>query len=371
MEKPIRILQVCTVLNRGGLETNLMNYYRHIDRSKIQFDFIMHRFDENAYEKEIRDLGGKVYRLPPIHPINMIKYNKQATDFFQKHKEYQIIHNHTSELSYPLFAVSQKMNIPVHIIHAHNSSIDKDFKSFFRLLFRFFVRRKAKHLFTCGEDAAFWLFGKNNRLPVYLMPNAIDTHKFCWDATVANKVRDEMKIVGKMNFVHVGRFNKQKNHIFLLKVFEKIITHNPEASLYLVGDGELRPEIEKMISDLKLQQNVHLLGVKENINEILQAMNFFIFPSLFEGLPVSLVEAQASGLKCFISDGVPSEGILVENLVEVISLKRSPKEWAEIILQNLEYERKDVSDIIRAKGYDIRANAKKLEEKYLELAQRR
>jgi Glycosyltransferase len=199
------------------------------------------------------------------------------------------------------------------------------------------------------------------------MTNAIETSNFVWNSELRENVKLKENITGNFNFISTGRFNTQKNHLFMLDVFAELVRQKPEAHLYLVGDGELRPEIEKKIADKKLQDKVHLLGVRDNIHELLQAMDYFLFPSLFEGLGIAFIEAQTAGLKCFISDGVPAEGILVEENVKVISLKKSAKEWSEIILPNLEYERKDTSQTVKDAGYDIVENAKKLEEKYLEL----
>ncbi len=365
--KPIRILQVFTVLNRGGAETNMMNYYRHMDRTKFQFDFLVHRFEEGAFEDEITELGGRVFRIRPLHPLTFRKYNHEVKNFLKKNNDYNIIHNNTSELGYFMLNISNALGFPVHIVHAHNSEVVRDLKSFFRYLWRVGVRKGTNQYFTCGKDAAIWLFGKEKAKEAWQMTNAIETSNFVWNSELRENVKLKENITGNFNFISTGRFNTQKNHLFMLDVFAELVRQKPEAHLYLVGDGELRPEIEKKIADKKLQDKVHLLGVRDNIHELLQAMDYFLFPSLFEGLGIAFIEAQTAGLKCFISDGVPAEGILVEENVKVISLKKSAKEWSEIILPNLEYERKDTSQTVKDAGYDIVENAKKLEEKYLEL----
>lgn len=365
--KPIRILQVFTVLNRGGAETNMMNYYRHMDRSRFQFDFLVHRFEEGAFEEEIKQMGGRIFRIRPLHPQTFNRYRREADDFFKQHDSYDIIHNHTSELGYFLLQKSQEYGVPIHIIHAHNSEMDRDFKSIFRMIWRRLLRKKAHHFFTCSFDASKWMLGEDRATEAWQMNNAIDTDAFRYCPAVRENLRQKENIVGRFNFVHTGRFNKQKNHLFLLEVFAEVVRLQPEARLYLVGDGDLRPQIEERIRQLNLMDHVNLLGVRSDVHELLQAMDYFIFPSLFEGLPVSLIEAQTSGIRCIISDGVPAEGILIDDNVQVLSLKNTAKEWAAQICLHLDYERKDVSEIIKEKGYDIHDNVRKLEEKYTEL----
>ncbi len=365
--KPIKILQVCTVLNRGGAEVNLLNYYKHIDREKFHFDFLVHRFEEGALEKEIEEMGGRIFRISPLHPFTFRKCKREMRKFLDNHRDYDIIHNNTSELGFFMLKISRKLGFPIHIIHAHNSEIERDLKSPFRYLWRNRIRNISDNHFTCGKDAAIWLFGEKKAKEAWQMNNAIETQNFIWNPKSANQIKECENISGNMNFIHAGRFFRQKNHIFMLDVFAEIVKQKPEAKLYLAGDGELKTDIENKIKDYQLEKNVILLGVRNDVNQLLQAMDYFLFPSLFEGLPLAFIEAQATGIKCFISDGVPKEGILVKENVEVIPLQKSAKEWAETILKNLQYDRKDTSEVIRNTGYDIAENAKKLEEKYLEL----
>ena len=197
--------------------------------------------------------------------------------------------------------------------------------------------------------------------------NAIDIDDYYFKSEIRESYRKKIVEIQKINIVHIGRFNLPKNHLFLLDVFAEIIKKNDNYKLFLVGDGELKPQILNKIKELDLENKVQLLGIRNDIPELLQAMDIFLFPSLFEGLPVSLVEAQSTGIKCVISDGVPEEAILIPENVEVISLKKSAKEWADKILQIQNFDRKDVSEMIKEKGYDIKENAKKLEEKYTQL----
>lgn len=367
--KPIKVLQVFTILNRGGAETNIMNYYRNIDRSSIQFDFLVHREEPGAYEKEIMELGGKIYRLPPVHPLHLQKYKAAVNEFFDRHPYYQIIHGQNSELGVFIYEEARRRGIAVIIAHAHNAPRWRvyDLKFIFRELWKYRMRKSVNSFFTCGEDAAQWLFGKKRARNAFLMTNAVDTGTFRFSAEVRSEVRKRLGREDTKNIIHVGRFNRQKNHGFLLQIFATLLEKDPAYHLYLVGEGELQPEIEAQIEALNMVDHVTLLGVRPDVNELLQAMDVFLFPSFFEGLPVSLVEAQASGIHCVISDGISSEAVLVPENVTVIPLKESPEFWAQRILSLDLSNRKDVSEIIIGKGYDIKENAKKLENKYLDL----
>lgn len=365
--EPIRVLQVFTILNRGGAETNIMNYYRHIDRGKFHFDFVVHRPQEGVFEKEIKSLGGNIYRLPPVHPLLLKKYRKAVREFLNEHTGYDIIHGNTSELGFVIAEEASRLRIPVIIGHAHSRPRIIDQKTIFRNMWKRELRKHIHVPFTCSGEAAEWLFGKEMAAKAFQLNNAVSVEKFAFQPAKALEMKAKLNHTGALCFLHVGNFTAAKNHLFLLEVFAHIHLHKPESRLLLVGDGERRKIIENKIAQLGLEESVKLLGVRADVHELLQAADYFLFPSVFEGLPVSLVEAQASGIRCFISDGIPAEALLVKENVEVISLKKSAKEWAEIILQNLEYKRKDTSDIIREKGYDIKENVKKLEEKYEEL----
>lgn len=365
----VRVLQIFTILNRGGAETNIMNYYRNIDRSKIQFDFLVHRAEPGAYEAEIESLGGKIYRLPAVHPLNLKKYRAEVSKFFEMHPGYDIIHGQNSELGVFIYEEAKRRGVPVIIAHAHNAPHfrDYDLKFFFREIWKRRMRQSITSQFTCGNEAANWLFGKKRAADSFLMNNAVDTEKFRFNAEICEDLRKKLNQVQTTNIIHVGRFNKQKNHLFLLQIFAELLRKDPLHHLFLVGEGELLPQIQQAVNKRSLQENVTLLGNRNDVRQLLHAMDVFLFPSLFEGLPVSLVEAQASGIQCVISDGIPQEAILVPESVTVVSLKQNARYWAEEITKLKFNLRKDVSGIILQKGYDIKENARKLEEKYFQL----
>ncbi|WHF51443.1 glycosyltransferase family 1 protein [Chryseobacterium gotjawalense] len=366
--KPLKVLQVFTVLNRGGAETNLMNYYRQMDRDRVHFDFLVHRQEEGAYEQEIKKMGGEIFRLPALHPMQIKHYKAAVRKFFDDNPGYQIIHGQCSELGIFIYREAKKRKIPVIIAHAHNSKMDWDQKALFRILWKHGMRKYINTYFSCGQDAAKWLFGKKMAAKAYQMNNAVNTDDFVFNPSLRERMRSKLHAENSFNVIHVGRFNIQKNHCFLIHIFSEIVKINPQSKLFLVGEGELKKEIETKIHQLNLTEKVEFLGLRSDVADLLQAMDVFVFPSWFEGLPVALVEAQTSGILCAVSDAIPREAVLVPDIVEVCSLQDSAKYWAEkMIKRHLTFIRTDVSHHITKVGYDIKTNASKLEQKYSDL----
>ena len=366
MKEPIRVLQLFTVLNRGGAETNIMNYYRKIDRTKIQFDFIVHRQEIGAFEQEILSLGGRIFRLPPINPFKLKNYKKQLNYFFDNNN-YSIIHGHCCELGYYIYKEASKRKLPVIIAHGHYTKHIFDLKLPFKL---FWKKRMLKYLntfFSCGQQASVSLFGKKLANQAFIMKNAIDSNDFKYNEFKNLEKRLELNAQQTINIINVGSFVKSKNHDFAIDVFNGFLKIHPNSKMFFVGKGKLFEALKNKINKLNLQEKILFLGVRNDVNQILQAMNFLLFPSIDEGLPVSLIEAQAAGLKCFISDGVPIESILINENVEVIALKKSPEFWAKQIFKSINHQKQDVSKNIIESGYDINLNVRILENKYLEL----
>ena len=355
---PIRILHIVTYMGRGGLETMLMNYYRAIDRAKVQFDFLTHRDFRADYDDEIEALGGKIYRLPNLNPFSR-SYLGALDRFFREHPEYRIVHSHLDCMSAIPLKAAKKHGVPVRIGHAHNSNQPRDAKYLLKLFYKRMIAGQATQLFACSEEAGRWMFGNAD---FRVLNNAIDAGKYAFDADIRSTVRHELGLPADALVVgHVGRFDPLKNHRFLVEIFEKM----PEdARLLLVGDGVLRPDVEQQAEALGIRDRVLFTGVRTDVDRLLQAMDVFLMPSLFEGLPVSIVEAQAAGLPCLISDKVPIECKKTE-LVTQIPLEASPDEWAEAVLSAAEAPRGDTLSRIREAGFDIRANAEWLQNYYL------
>lgn len=360
----IRVLQIVTDMRCGGLENMLMNYYRNIDRNVIQFDFLTHRSTETDFNAEIRKLGGKIYHLPRLNPFSPF-YLHALDTFFDEHQEYRIIHVHQDCMSGVILKVAKNHGISVRIAHSHSSRQTKDIKYPLKLLFRHIIPKYATHLLACSEAAGKWMFCGAEFL---VLKNAIDASKYRWNVNKRNDMRrtfgvsDDELLIG-----HIGRFSPPKNHLFLLKVFAKINSQT-KAKLLLVGDGVLRDDIEKTIYELELEKNVILTGVRNDIPDLLQMMDVFVFPSIYEGLPVTVVEAQASGLPVLISDRVPLECKFTD-FVEQVPLTAGEDEWVYRTICASHILRRDTFCDVKEAGFDIVDQAGNLTTWYLKLYQ--
>lgn len=359
---PIRVLQIVTYMGRGGLETMLMNYYRQIDRSKVQFDFLVHRDFEADYDKEILAMGGKIYHVSRLIPWSKA-YRSELKNFFRAHPEYTIVHVHQDCLSAVALQCAEECGIPVRIAHSHNKSQDKNIKYFIKLHYMKQIPAYATKLFACGNAAGNWMFQGQ---PFQILNNAIDTKKYTYSEQVVVEVRKEFDMGNCKVIGHIGRFNPQKNHTFLIDIFSEIKKIQPDAKLLLVGGGDGMTAIQQKVNELNLTDSVIFTGVRSDVHRLLQAMDVFVFPSLYEGLPVTMIEAQAAGLPCVISDHVPDECIVTQDLVTIQKLSDSPESWATHIVSRINIDREDTREEIKSYGFDIAENAKWLEEFYLE-----
>lgn len=361
----IRILQVVTHMERGGLESMLMNYYRHIDREKVQFDFLVHRQERAVFDDEIESLGGKIYRLPRLVPWSKA-YLSELKCFFDEHPEYEAVHVHQDCLSSVILKAAAQHHIPVRIAHSHNANQDKNLKYPIKLWYKRSIPKYATNLFACGKDAGDWMF---SGAPYQIINNAIDAAAYAYEPEKRAEMRCQLGLTDELVVGHVGRFNQQKNHPFLLEVFAALLKKEPHAVLLLVGGGEDMPKIQAKAQTLGIAERVRFLGVRSDVADLMQAMDVFVFPSLYEGLPVTMVEAQASGLPCVISDKVPSECILTDGLVDILPLLANPDAWAAKILEKRRILRTGHHTEITAHGFDITTEAVKLQKFYLEAAE--
>lgn len=357
----IRILHVVTYMGRGGLETMIMNYYRHIDRSKVQFDFLVHRDFKADYDDEIIKLGGKIHRIPRLIPWSH-GYRKSLNNFFRTHPEYKIVHVHQDCLSAIILKAAKKYNVPVRIAHSHSSNQDKNLKLLIKLYYRRKIKKFSTDLFACGKEAGDWMFiGEKYQI----IHNAIDSNLYTYNEEKCKKVRRELDIPNDVFVIgHVGRFNTVKNHSFLLDIFSALKKYKKDSILVLVGDGELREKIEKKATELGIKDSIIFTGVRSDVADIMQAMDCFVFPSLYEGLPVTLIEAQAAGLHCVVSEKVSVE-CNKTGLVERVSLDEPKEIWAECILNKIGLNRQNATEMIKKAGYDININVQQLQNYYL------
>lgn len=370
MNEPIRILNLFTVMNRGGAETMVMNYYRAIDKSKIQFDFMVHRQERGAYDDEIEAMGGRIFRMCPIYPQNLFRYKRMLKEFFDNHPEYQILHSHMSELGYFAFKEAIRHHVPVRICHAHNApvfsseTVIEKLKQVSRELLALQMRKLSTDYFTCSQIAGEWLFGKKNGEKLIFMRNAIDAVTFAYNRANAQKVKAEFGWTNKFVIGHVGRFCPQKNHDFLIDIFHRFHAKHPESVLVLVGSGELQYTIQKKVKRLGLEKYVCFLGDRSDMPNVYQAFDAFLFPSFYEGLPVSLIEAQASGLPCVISDTISKQTRLVPAYYP-ISLKGKTEQWVTQLERCMELLHTDTTSMIKDAGFDIHNNAEWLMNYYI------
>ncbi|MFC5542451.1 glycosyltransferase [Ureibacillus suwonensis] len=365
----IKVLVFGMFTGIGGVETYLMNLYRNIDRTKIQFDFVVP--GENCYyEEEIKKLGGEIFYITPKRVnllgniIDLIRVLKNCK------KTHKIVYFNLSVLYYNLpFIFAKLLKYTSIIAHAHSSGgkvKKRNIRYFLHCLNRIYVGKAASHLLTCSTSAAEWIFGKDalkNR-KVMLVPNAIPTELYRYNVKTRDIIRKELNINEDTIVVgHVGRFSYIKNQLFLIEIFGKIQEKRKNSVLMLVGDGDLKSEIKDKISRLNLNDRVILTGARSDVPKLLQAMDVFVLPSLHEGLPFVLIEAQAAGLDCFVSkDVIPTESDIT-GLVNFISLDYGATYWAEQIMSKIsKSERIDVTDRIKESGYDIKEMAKKIED---------
>lgn len=350
---PIRVLQVVTVMNRGGLETMLMNYYRHIDRNRVQFDFMVHRSEQGHYDDEIRRLGGRIYVMPPIRPGTYRSYFKLLDHFFAEHDEYKIVHSHINENSSFVLRAAYKAGVPCRIAHSHSSHSILDLKYPFRLYARSKMKDVPNYYFACSKQAGKWLFGNKvvQHRKLHVLNNAIQLDEFAPNELVRKEMRKELDLEQKLVIGHVGRFDAKKNQDFAIDVFHAVLKREPQAFLLLVGEGHLQEQMRKKVEKLGISNHVKFLGVRTDISRLMQAMDLFLFPSISEGFPVVLVEAQAAGLRCVVSDTITPE-VELSGRVAFMSLKASPQHWAGKIL-SLTVEHENTLDSLRHNGYDI------------------
>ena len=368
--EPIRILHVIGIMNRGGAETMIMNLYRNIDRNKVQFDFVENSSEPAAFDEEILSLGGKIYRCPHYNGKNHFAYVKWWNTFFQKHPgEYPIVHGHLGSTAAIYLSVAKKHGAYT-IAHSHSAGSGS---AMYRM-FAYPTRYIADKFFACSKDAGISRYGKtvgNDSIHCQVLNNAIDARRFSFNQETRKQVRSELHIAENAIVIgHVGRFVGAKNHLFLIDVFADVRKRDPNAVLLLIGDGERRAEIQAAIAEKRLEDAVILTGVRSNVWDFYQAMDVFVFPSIYEGLPVSLVEAQAAGLPCCVSSNVPKDSAITD-LVQFISLEDRSEKWAEIALRSVKTSRPDMLSEIQNAGFDVISTANWLENFYLNVVMSR
>lgn len=380
MGEAVRVLHVLGNTNLGGAESRIMDLYRHTDRNRVQFDFLVHSGEEGFYEKEIRELGGRIFRVPRFRIYNYFSYRKALKEFFQEHHEFALIQGHMTSTAAIYLPIAKKAGVKKTAAHARSAGVDKGLKGTMTRFLRRNLADKADYLFTCSELAGISVYGEKavREGKTIFIPNAIDCAGFTFDPEKRKKMREEFGLTDALIIGHVGRFHYAKNHEYLIRVFAKLCQMGTEACgstaetgadqkyhLILLGEGPLMEDTRKLAEELGVVDRVHFLGNHKNIADYYQAMDYFVYPSRYEGMPGTIVEAQASGLPCLMSDTICREVIATE-LVETMSIEKEPKVWAEELQRRMDAlvskqeNREKYAAKMAAAGFDVQAQAERM-----------
>lgn len=364
MEEPIRVLHILQRMEAAGVQTFLMNLYRCIDRTKVQFDFLVHYTEKQFFDDEIEKLGGRIYRFSVREDYDFLKYYKELQYFFKQHSEYKIVHGHMHSLGSIYLHVAKINKIPVRIAHSHTNSTQNDWKKYIKILMNRMYAYNANKLYACSRTAGEYMF-RNRAFEI--INNAIITDKFIFEDKKRKAKRRELNIEDRFVIGCVGRFEKQKNQVFSLAIFEKVLLKVPKAILLFVGTGSMYEEIEELVREKGLFEKVVFLGNRRDVADLYQAMDVFLMPSLFEGLGIVGIEAQASGTPIVCTDSLPEE-IDVTPLVHRVSLSKMPEYWAQQVVYASanKLAHCDMKEYIVKANYDMSRIAKEMERFYLE-----
>lgn len=373
MEKqPIRVLQIGMTKNIGGLETYLMQQFDHLDKTRVMYDFVnITSEDEIVFKEKIVQGGGRIYGVRSRHSNPIRHYWQWIRLLHHIAKDYKAIVLNSNSITYvfPIF-IARFFGIPMRIMHSHNSGFEQKIGLAKRLIIamnRILLKWGATDYFACSKLAGEWMFGKDSHFTV--IPNAIDCEKYRFNENIRNQVRQTLGIEDQFVVGHVGRFTYQKNHSFLLDIFHEIHKQNPRSVLLLVGDAvedmSFYRAAKEKVKQYHLEDCVQFLGMRNDVPQLMQAMDCFVFPSKFEGLPVVGIEAQAAGLPCYFADTITRE-VGVTELAQFLPLKNNARQWAERIMQVPAVSRYNANEKVAQAGYDISTAINKVENLYLQ-----
>lgn len=373
--EPIRVLNIVGEMSPGGIEVLIMNIYRNIDKSKVQFDFLMHSPDgEGSFVPEIEKMGGRVYRTPIIKTKNKTyygrvnKYIRFLKKFFSEHPEYRIIHGHMTNTAAIYMPIAKKYgNVTCTIAHSHLTQARPGLVGMVTDILHKMIPKLATDYFACSEMAAHWIYPDEaiKAGKVKVIKNGVDPKRFHYDAIEAAEMKVSLGLEGKFVIGNVARFKTEKNHSFMMDIMQELVKVRGDVMLMLIGDGELRKETEEKVHAHGLDAHVKFMGIRSDVPQLMEAMDLFLLPSLYEGLPVVGVEAQAAGLPVVTSTGVTEETDITGNVI-FLDLSIGAKQWAEKINEVYShFNRKDMLTYIRENGYDITETAAMLQEFYI------
>ena len=366
MGEPLRVAHVVGKVVLGGVDQVVLNYHKHVDRSRVQFDWFVDGLEPTPLDDEIQELGGRLVRLPAYD--DDLKANLTVFKTALAEGGYQAVHAHLNTLSVFWLRQAAKIGVPIRIAHSHSTAARGEWvRTLPKHLLRPFSRRYATHFMACTEHAARWLFGERlvDSGKVSVLPNAIELERFSFSDSGRAAVREDLGLVGRNVVGHVGRFMYQKNHEFLVKSFAVVAKRDADAMLLLVGDGELRKEVEDQVTALGLADRVVFTGRRTDVPNLLQSMDVLAFPSRYEGLGMAVIEARATGLPCLISEYVPIEPTQHITQVPLEGRSGGSDIWADNLLAAMrEPLDRHITDPSIIPAYDIRAQAPKLTEWY-------
>jgi len=373
--KPVRVLHVVGGMDRGGAETMIMNLYRKIDRSKIQFDFLCMKPGKHHYDQEIKDLGGRILYINPPRKVGIIRHIQEIVSAIREYGPFVAVHSHTLFHSGVVMLAAFLAGINKRVCHSHNTGnvgANKLQRRIYFNVMRVLIKIFATDMIACSRDAGVYLFGKRllKKGKAVIFPNAIDLRKYerlTYDDTLYLRksldLPNDAIVIG-----HIGRFAQQKNHKFFIPLMEYVKVKDLNLYLVLVGDGELRKKIQALVKEKGLDKYIKFLGIREDIPELMNMFDVFVMPSLYEGLPVTLIEAQAAGTPCVVSNNITKEVDMGLNLIEFVSLNSPIEDWINKIIEKAgkKYRHFDkIREIYKERKYDVEETAKDIMEIYL------
>ncbi|QUC68216.1 glycosyltransferase [Aristaeella hokkaidonensis] len=350
--RPIRVLHMIGSLGFGGSQMVILNLYKAIDRNRIQFDFVLDEPTHREQASLVESMGSRIFTMPKFNGYNFREVLLAWDRFFYEHPEYRILHSHNRSYAALIFLMAKKHKVYT-IIHSHSTSNGKGISSIAKQLLQYPLRYQADYFLSCSKKSGEWLFGKRitNKSNYHVLQNAIDLSQYVFNEERRIITRRKLGIGSEIVYIHIGRFHPSKNHPFLLETFSKIVRNDQNAVLLLVGEGGLKEEMIRRASELSIADKVFFLGLRDDVPDLLNASDCFLFPSIWEGLPVAVIEAQAAGLPCIVSANV-TDSVFISSLAQKVPIDRGTDTWINCI-RNTDMKRKDVREEIRKAGFDI------------------
>ncbi len=361
MNKPVRVLEMIASLTYGGSQAMIVNLCKAMDPQKVHCDFIIDHPELSGMAEIIEALGSKIYVLPTFKGTNVKEIREAWDRFFAEHPDYDILHSHSRSYASLYLPIAKKHGLKT-VIHSHNTSNGKGIASVAKNLLQYPLRYQADYYFGCSREAGQWLFGdrivQSDRF--HVLNNAIDTDRFTFDPKIREEYRKIFGLKEEKVFIQVGRMDVQKNHLFLLETYAEYRKEEQNSRLFLVGNGELRPQIDEKIKELELEDHVTILEYRNDVEKLMQMADCFLMPSLFEGLSVAAVEAQATGICCLLSDRCDTN-VNITGLCDFLPLERSA--WIAAMKEELPLRHSRKEAIVKA-GFDVHATAEWLQDFY-------